>query len=286
MRVLITGVNGQLGQELCHAAPDGVEISAFDREGLDITDNLTVHALFDQVKPEFVINAAAYTAVDEAEQEQTLAFAVNADGPRNLATACSEHGARLIHVSTDFIFDGKKSTPYMAEDEANPLGVYGASKLEGERNVLTHYPDGSLIIRVGWLYSRFGQNFVKTMLRLMAERDELGVVADQIGTPTHAAGLAQAIWQFAEESFTTGIYHWSDAGVASWYDFAVAIMEEGVSAGKLEKAISIKPIRTSDYPTPAMRPQYSVLDKTSSWTHLDLKPLHWRVALRQMLQQL
>jgi dTDP-4-dehydrorhamnose reductase len=286
MRVLITGANGQLGQELIQSAPAGVEISAFDRDGLDISDKLAVHALLSELKPDVVINAAAYTAVDIAEQEQEIAFAVNADGPRNLAAACNELGARFIHVSTDFVFDGNHSTPYLPEDAANPLGVYGASKLEGERNVLAHYPDGSLVIRVGWLYSRFGNNFVKTILRLMAERDELGVVADQVGTPTNAAGLAQAIWQFADESFTTGIYHWSDAGVASWYDFAVAIMEEGVASGKLEKAISIKPIRTSDYPTPARRPQYSVLDKTAIWTHLDLKPLHWRVALRQMLQQL
>ncbi len=286
MRVVITGAKGQLGQELLHSAPASVEISAFDRDDLDISDNLAVHALLSELKPDVVINAAAYTTVDKAEQEQILAFAVNADGARNLAAACSELDSRFIHVSTDFVFDGNHSTPYLPDDEANPLGAYGASKLEGERNVIAHYPDGSLIIRVGWLYSRFGNNFVKTMLRLMVEREELGVVADQIGTPTHAAGLAQAIWQFTGEAFTTGITHWSDAGVASWYDFAVAIMEEAVAAGKLAKSISIKPIRTVDYPTPAQRPLYSVLDKTSTWTHLDLKPLHWRVALRQMLQLL
>jgi len=286
MHVLITGANGQLGQELLKSAPVSTKVSAVDRDGLDVSDNLAVHALLLELKPDIVINAAAYTAVDKAEQEQALAFAVNADGARNLAAACGELGARFIHVSTDFVFDGNHSTPYRPEDEAKPLGVYGASKLEGERNIIAQYPDGSLIIRVGWLYSCFGQNFVKTMLRLMGEREELGVVSDQIGTPTHAAGLAQAIWQFADESFTTGIYHWSDAGVASWYDFAVAIMEEAVAAGKLEKAISVKPIRTVDYPTPAQRPRYSVLDKTATWTHLDLKPLHWRVALRQMLQHL
>lgn len=286
MRVVITGANGQLGRELIQSALADAEVIALDRDKLDISDNLAVHALLSEFKPDVVINAAAYTAVDKAEQEQTLAFAVNADGPRHLAASCSEHGARFIHVSTDFVFDGHSTTPYLSDDETNPLGVYGASKLEGERNVIAQYPDGSLIVRVGWLYSRFGQNFVKTMLRLMAERDELGVVADQIGTPTHAAGLAQALWQFADKSFTTGIYHWSDAGVASWYDFAVAIMEEAVAVGILEKAISVKPIRTVDYPTPARRPRYSVLDKTATWTHLDLKPLHWRVALRQMLQQL
>ncbi len=286
MRVLITGDNGQLGQELIQSAPADAELIALDRDKLDISDNLAVHARLSELKPDVVINAAAYTAVDKAEQEQTLAYAINAVGPRNLAAACSELGARFIHVSTDFVFDGNHSTPYLPEDEAKPLGVYGASKLEGERNVIAQYPDGSLIVRVGWLYSRFGQNFVKTMLRLMAERDELGVVADQIGTPTHAAGLAQALWQFAGEAFTTGIYHWSDAGVASWYDFAVAIMEEAVAVGKLENAISVKPIRTVDYPTPARRPRYSVLDKTATWTHLDSKPVHWRVALRQMLQQL
>jgi len=257
-----------------------------DSRSLDVTDKAAVQEVCDRLAPDVVINAAAYTAVDKAEEDSERAFAVNADATRHLAEACQNTACRIIHVSTDFVFDGRKSSPYLPEDAVNPLSVYGASKLQGEQHLLDLAPARSIIIRTSWLYSALGNNFVKTMLRLMSERDQLGVIADQVGTPTHAKGLAEAVWQFIENDTQQGVYHWSDAGVASWYDFAVAIMEEGLSTGLLHKPLVIRPIQTTDYPTPAERPKYSVLDKTSSWSHLGTEPVHWREALRNMLREL
>jgi dTDP-4-dehydrorhamnose reductase len=185
-------------------------------------------------------------------------------------------------VSTDFVFDGTQSHPYLPTDRTNPLGVYGASKLAGEQLALAAYPEGLAIVRTAWLYSAFGNNFVTTMLRLMGERERLGVVADQVGTPTWTCGLAGALWQMCRVQ-PKGIHHWTDAGVASWYDFAVAIQEEGLACGLLAREIPIQPINTVDYPTSARRPAYSVLDKTETWAALGMTPPHWRVALRRML---
>lgn len=277
--VLLTGAAGQLGQELQRTVPDSVKLHAMDSRALDVIDRAAVHSAFARLTPDVVINAAAYTAVDKAESDSERAYAVNADGPRYIAEACEGTACRIIHISTDFVFDGQKSSPYLPGDVTNPLNVYGASKLQGEQNL----PSNALIIRTSWLYSAHGNNFVKTMLRLMNEREQLGVVADQVGTPTHARGLAEAIWGFIEKREGEGIHHWSDAGVASWYDFAVAIMEEGLAAGILDRAIPVRPIKTSDYPTPAQRPQYSVMDKSATWLQLGSEPKHWREALRQCL---
>ncbi len=282
LTVLLTGAGGQLGQELQHSAPAAVKLHAMDSHHLDVTDRAAVHQVFEQLSPDVVINAAAYTAVDKAEEEKERAFAVNAEAPRYIAEACDGSACRIIHISTDFVFDGLKSSPYLPGDATNPLSVYGASKLQGEQNL----PPSALIIRTSWLYSARGNNFVKTMLRLMAEREQLGVIADQVGTPTHARGLAEAVWEFIGKGVGEGIHHWSDAGVASWYDFAVAIMEEGIAAGLLKKAVDVRPITTNDYPTPAIRPPYSVLDKTLTWSLLGTEPLHWRVALRRMLREM
>lgn len=282
VKVLLTGAGGQLGQELQRSVPDNVQLHAMDSRSLDVTDRSAVHSTIKQLTPDVVINAAAYTAVDKAEEEKEKACAVNAEAPRYIAEACEGLSCRIIHISTDFVFDGSKSSPYLPDDPVNPLSVYGASKLQGEQNL----PSEALIIRTSWLYSALGNNFVKTMLRLMAEREQLGVIADQVGTPTHAKGLAEAIWAFTEKEEGEGIHHWSDAGVASWYDFAAAIMEEGLAAGLLQQAIAVRPIRTSDYPTPAVRPQYSVLDKTATWGLLGCEPVHWRVALRRMLKEI
>lgn len=286
LTVLLTGAGGQLGQELQRCAPDGVRLHALDSRGLDVTDRAAVQEAFARIAPDVVINAAAYTAVDKAEGEKARAYAVNAEAPRLIAEACQDSSCRIVHISTDFVFDGRKSSPYLPDDAVNPLSVYGASKLQGERHLLDLVPESALIIRTSWLYSALGNNFVKTMLRLMAEREQLGVIADQVGTPTHAKGLAEAVWAFIERGTAPGIHHWSDAGVASWYDFAVAIMEEGMAAGLLQKPLAIRPIQTSDYPTPAERPSYSVLDKTTTWAQLAIEPLHWRAALRQMLNEL
>ena len=284
-KVLITGAAGQLGRELLRSVPEGVECIAATREILDIADAAQVRAFVRRERPGLIINAAAYTAVDKAESEQELAAAINVNGAANLATACAENGSRLIHVSTDFVFDGTSSTPYLPDAPTSPLGEYGRSKLAGEQAVVAGLPS-ALIIRTAWVYSAFGGNFVKTMLRLMAEREELSVVADQVGTPTWARGLADALWLAADQSDLQGLYHWTDAGVCSWYDFAVAIAEEALEIGLLQRMPRIHPIPGSAYPTPAARPAFSVLDKNSTWAVLKTEGLHWRSQLRSMLKEL
>lgn len=286
MKVLLTGCGGQLGWELLKITPPGWTVAPFDSAALDIRDADAVQAAVEKSAPQVIINAAAYTAVDKAEKDQEAAFAVNSRGVFNLAEAAKEIGARLIHISTDIIFDGSKPVPYLPSDQPNPTGVYGASKLAGEEQVRAVRVDNSVILRTAWVYSAHGHNFVKTMLRLMREREQLGVVADQVGTPTWAGGLAQAVWLLAARASLGGIFHWTDAGVASWYDFAVAIQEEAIQLGLLPGAIPISPIRTVDYPAPARRPPFSVLDKTSTWRALNYSAPHWRVNLRRMLKEL
>jgi dTDP-4-dehydrorhamnose reductase len=285
MKVLVTGSGGQLGQDLRKDIPAGWTVRFLSSRDLDIRDGTAVSNLVGVYRPDLIINAAAYTAVDRAEEERDLAFAVNDTGVGLLVDAADEVGARVIHVSTDFIFDGHQSSPYLPEDEPHPLSVYGASKLAGEQKILAA-AGRHVIIRTSWLYSSRSNNFVRTMLRLMGEREEIGVVADQIGTPTWADGLAAAVWEIGARPEIGGIQHWTDAGVASWYDFAVAIQEESRAAGMLGTAAKIIPLRTEDYPTPARRPSYSVLDKTATWKELGLLAPHWRVNLRQMLKEL
>ncbi|MCB1848514.1 MAG: dTDP-4-dehydrorhamnose reductase [Ottowia sp.] len=284
-KVLIVGAGGQLGRELCRSAPAAVQCLAAPRGDLDIADADGVARRVAELAPALVINAAAYTGVDAAESEPLAARAANAEGPAHLAQACRDLGARLIHISTDFVFDGRASRPYPPTAPTAPLGEYGRSKLAGEQAVQRILPQ-ALVLRTGWVYSRFGGNFVKTMLRLMAEREELAVVDDQVGTPTWARGLARAVWAAAGRPQLQGIYHWSDAGVCSWYDFAVAICEEACALGLLARPARVRPIPASDYPTPAQRPHYSVLDKTGSWRDLGLEGVHWRVQLRHMLKEL
>lgn len=285
MKVLITGAAGQLGRALLKIAPGTVEIRAAGRE-LDICAPAALQNTVQAFGPALIVNAAAYTAVDRAESERDRAFAVNATGVENLARAARAGGARLIHISTDFVFDGSKSSPYLPQDEMRPLNVYGASKAEGEKRLRSVLGDDAVIVRTGWLYAAAGQNFVNTMLRLMREKDSLGVIADQVGTPTWAASLAEVIWKIAQNPKITGTHHWSDAGVASWYDFAVAIQEEALAAGLLPRAIPIRPIAASEYPLPAKRPAYSVLDKRSMTAATGVVPVHWRVNLRKMLREM
>jgi dTDP-4-dehydrorhamnose reductase len=284
MRVLLVGGSGQLGRELQRCTPADTELLALGSQELDLREAGVVAARVTAFQPQVIINAAAYTAVDRAESESDAAFAVNGQGAANLANAARTVGAYCLQVSTDFVFDGTQSHPYLPTDRTNPLGVYGASKLAGEQLALAAYPEGLAIVRTAWLYAALGNNFVTTMLRLMGERERLGVVADQVGTPTWAYGLAGALWQMCRVQ-PKGIYHWTDAGVASWYDFAVAIQEEGLACGLLAREIPIQPINTVDYPTPATRPAYSVLDKTETWAALGMTPPHWRVALRRMLDE-
>jgi len=284
-KVLITGADGQLGYELQRTVLAGYECIATDKDDLDITNVDAVNAFVEKVKPDVIINSAAYTAVDKAEEEAVLAIAINTTGAGNLAQTAKDNDIQFMQISTDFVFDGKAHTPYLVDALAEPEGMYGKTKHDGDLLVQEILGDDAFIMRTSWLYSAHGNNFVKTMLRFMAERDELGIIADQIGTPTWANSLAQAVWQAIEKK-VTGTHHWSDAGVASWYDFAYAIMEEGVVLGLLDKTITINAITTADYPTPASRPCYSVMDKTSTWKALEMKSEHWRVALRKMMKEI
>lgn len=285
MKVLITGKNGQLGWELSQYVPAGVELFALDSTELDISDELAVKSTITRIEPDVVINTAAYTAVDKAQEDSEKAYAVNALGPTYLAQACLNHQARLIHISTDFIFDGSQTTPYQTDGRPNPLGVYGASKLAAEVAVRQILSD-AVIVRTAWVYSVHGSNFVKTMLRLMTEKSQLSVVYDQVGSPTWAAGLAKWLWAVVAKPEVVGTFHWTDAGVASWYDFALAIQELAMEKDLLHVAIPIRPIPTSAYPTPAKRPSFSVLDKNSAEQVGEMLTLHWRAQLAAMLDDL
>jgi dTDP-4-dehydrorhamnose reductase len=294
MKVILTGGTGQLGQALRRSAPAAIggramELITTTRSGgegaiaLDLADAAACRALVEQHQPDWVINAGAYTAVDKAESEPELAHAVNAAAPGALAEALASTGGRLLQVSTDFVFNGAQGSPYRPDQPVDPLGVYGASKAAGEAAAVAALPaDRLCLLRTSWVYGPVGKNFLLTMLRLMAERDQLGVVADQVGCPTATAGLAGACWAVLEQG-VCGMHHWSDAGAASWYDFAVAIAELGHDAGLLTNPARIQPITTADYPTPAQRPSYSLLDCTATREALQLPPLHWRTALQRVI---
>ncbi|MCA3255046.1 MAG: dTDP-4-dehydrorhamnose reductase [Alphaproteobacteria bacterium] len=285
MTALVTGAGGQLGRALlASAAAAGIEAVGLTRADLDIADEAAWIGVLDAHAPDLVVNAAAYTAVDKAESEADAAFRINRDAPGLLARLCAARGVRLVHVSTDFVFDGTQSSPYLPGQPVAPLGVYGASKAAGEAAVQAALPE-ALIVRTAWVYAASGANFMLTMLRLMASQPALRVVGDQIGTPTHAASLARAIWSLAGAG-ATGLHHYTDAGAASWYDFAVAIQEEALALGLLARAIPVAPIRTADYPTPARRPAYSVLDKTDTYAALGTPAAHWRAELRAALHEL
>lgn len=280
MKALIVGSKGQLGRALVAAAPADMEVLAYASDMLDITDDAAVDAAVQVARPDFIFNAAAYTAVDKAESDEARALAVNATGVGVLANAARGVGAKLVHVSTDFVFDGLSGVPCRPDAATNPIGAYGRTKLAGEQ-----LAGDALIVRTAWVYAPQGNNFVRTMLRLMAERPEVKVVADQIGTPTYAPGLANALWTLATKG-VSGIHHYTDAGVASWYDFAVAIQEEALAIGLLPKPVPVIPIDIADFPTPARRPHYSVLDKSSTYAALGGPAPHWRANLRIMLSEI
>ena len=294
MKVMLTGGAGQLGQALRRSVPAAiggraVQLITTTRTGgegaiaLDLADADACRALVVEQQPDWLINAGAYTAVDKAEREPALAQAVNAAAPAAFAEALATTGGRLLQVRTDFVFNGAQGSPYRPDQPVDPLGVYGASKAAGEAAASAALAAERLcILRTSWVYGPVGQNFLLTMLRLMAEREQLGVVADQVGCPTATAGLAGACWAALEQGIS-GIHHWSDAGAASWYDFAVAIAELAQDAGLLTNPARIDPITTADYPTPAQRPSYSLLDCTATRRALQLPPLHWRAALRQVI---
>ena len=282
MRVVITGAGGQVGRSLTSLAPSGVEVLGWGHKDLDITDAQAVNENVRRHAPAVIINAAAYTAVDRAESEPDLARRINVDGARHLATAARDVGARFIHISTDFVFDGAASVPYKPDASTNPLSVYGATKRDAEQAVLG---ERSVVVRTAWVYAADGSNFVRTMLRVMKANGAVRVVADQVGTPTAARSLAEVLWQIVAKPEINGIHHWTDAGVASWYDFAVAIAEEGAELGLVGRDVTVTPIATHEYPTPARRPTYSVLDKTSLLSQ-GFAQLHWRKRLRTVLREI
>ncbi len=292
MKVLLTGSAGQLGNALISQQPKilsgkRVELIACTRKELNLADPDAIYQLVNEQRPDWVINAGAFTNVDQAEKDFALAKAVNALAPAAFADALSEFGGRLLQLSTDFVFNGKQGSPYKPHQGVDPLGVYGASKAEGEIAAL-RLP-GARLLRTSWVYGPIGKNFCLTMLRLhevKASADEpIGVVADQVGCPTATHTLAKACWRALEleDSEQSRILHWSDAGAASWYDFAIAIGELGIEVGLLDKSAVVKSIKTIDYPTPAKRPSFSILDCSITYRLLGFEPLYWRNALREVL---
>ena len=284
MVVLVTGANGQLGQSLQFIAENYPQIDFVfcSSAELDITNLDNCKAVFLKYKPNYCINTAAYTAVDKAESETEKAFAINVTGAKNLAIVCKEQDAVLLHVSTDFVFDGNKKAPYTEEDVPNPTGVYGQTKLDGEKAIQEIF-ENYFIIRTSWVYSQFGNNFMKTMLRLASERDSLSVVNDQVGTPTNAVDLAEVLVKIVKCQMPNpkcqinyGIYNFSNEGQCSWYDFAKKIFEfNGIK-------IDVKPIPTTSFPTPAKRPSYSVLDKSKIKSAFKIDIKTWEERLKEM----
>ncbi len=290
MKILITGSNGQLGKDLKPVLEmAGHEVAARSSAELDVTDKGKVAAEVAAFAPDVVINAAAYTKVDLAEKERARARSVNASGAANVAYAASNAGAAIVHVSTDFVFDGASPRPYTETDGVNPLGVYGATKLEGEQEI-ERALGRHVIVRTSWLYGALGHNFVKTILRLAGQMELIRVVYDQTGTPTWtkdlAGALAEVVRSIGEGNVEWGLYHYSNEGVASWYDFAVAILEEAEASGLELKCRTVEPILSAEYPTPAARPPYSVLDKTKIKRTFGVRIPHWRAALRNMMKEL
>lgn len=281
LTVLVTGKGGQLAQCIKSIAPKYIDLKLIFKSSseLNITNYESVNSVFNSSeKFDYCINCAAYTAVDNAETEINDATAVNVLGVKNLVDACLKHDVTLVHISTDFVFDGEKNTAYTENDQTNPAGIYGKTKLEGEL-VISEKLTNFFIIRTSWLYSEYGNNFMNTMLRISKGRNDISVVDDQIGTPTYAIDLAIVIFKIIQSKSTAfGVYHYSNEGVASWYDFACAIFDES------KVSIGIKPIKSKDYPTPAKRPKFSVLDKTKLKKNIDTTIPHWRDSLKNAIR--
>ena len=282
MNILVTGANGQLGNEMQVLARENLQHTYFftDVQELDICDEQAVYAYVSEHKIDIIVNCAAYTAVDKAEDNVELCDKLNNIAPGYLARAAQANGAAMIQVSTDYVFDGTAHIPYTEEEPTCPASVYGSTKLAGEQKVMEHC-EKAMVIRTAWLYSIYGNNFVKTMIRLGQERDSLGVIFDQIGTPTYANDLAQAIFAAINKGVVRGIYHFSDEGVCSWYDFTIAIHRlAGIASCK------VKPLHTADYPAKAPRPHYSVLDKTKIKDTFGIEIPHWEESLKRCINQL
>lgn len=278
VRVLITGAAGQLGVELLRTAPSRLDVVGLSRQQCDISDARSVDHAVSTHRPDVVINAAGYTAVDAAEGEVDLAYSVNATGAGNVARAAKRLGARLIHISTDYVFDGASDVPYTRDSVPNPLSVYGASKLAGEIEVRQSNP-GALVLRSGWLYAAQGDNFLRTILGALQASRGLRVVNDQIGVPTSAPEFAGIIWSCVDRSEIEGIQHWVNDGTASWYDFAVQIQELALTSGLVDSRNTIAPVTSAAYGSRAKRPRYSVLDARELWQALGTRAAPWNDAL-------
>ena len=289
MKVLLTGAAGQLGQALIASAPEGLKLISTSRKELDLANQKACQDAVAEIKPDWILNAGAYTAVDKAESNARLAHTVNAGAPKAFASALKQQGGCMLQLSTDYVFSGAQGSPYSVEQERNPIGVYGASKAAGEVAVQELLGDQGrgFLLRTSWVVGPVGKNFALSMLRLHRERDELTVVADQVGCPTSTRNLAQACWQAiqfkAQGTDIPPVMHWSDAGAASWYDVAMAIGNIGKVLGLLEKPAHVRAISTTDYPTAARRPSYSLLDCFSTRASLQLPGQHWREALQDVM---
>ncbi|CCH93942.1 dTDP-4-dehydrorhamnose reductase [Microcystis aeruginosa PCC 9432] len=286
-KVLLIGAKGQVGQELQVTLPYLGEVISIGREELDLTNSEKIGQLIREIHPDYLVNAAAYTAVDKAETEPDLAYSINATAPKIMAESAEKIQAKFLHISTDYVFDGRKNTPYLETDLTNPLGVYGQSKLRGEEEIKT-VNSQAIILRTAWVYGSYGKsNFVKTMLRLGKEREELKVVVDQVGSPTWAKDIATAITHLLiNVDNPPGIYNFTNSGVASWFDLTKAIFEEAKISGIPLKIQRVIPITTAEYPTPAVRPAYSVLSGQKISQQLGYIPPYWRDSLKAMLNQL
>ncbi|MFM6900113.1 MAG: dTDP-4-dehydrorhamnose reductase [Microcystis panniformis] len=286
-KVLLIGAKGQVGQELQVTLQSLGEVISIGREELDLTNSEKISQLIREIHPDYLVNAAAYTAVDKAETEPDLAYSINAIAPKIMAESAEKIQAKFLHISTDYVFDGRKNTPYLETDLTNPLGVYGQSKLRGEEEIKT-VNSQAIILRTAWVYGSYGKsNFVKTMLRLGKEREELKVVVDQVGSPTWAKDIATAITQLLiNVDNPAGIYNFTNSGVASWFDLTKAIFEEAKISGIPLKIQRVIPITTAEYPTPAVRTAYSVLSGKKISQQLGYIPPYWRDSLKAMLNQL
>jgi dTDP-4-dehydrorhamnose reductase len=289
--ILITGAKGQLGRTLEHYWGDSDlainnELNLYDIDKLDLTAAGSVEKALNSIKPRTILNTAAYTSVDDAETDLDAAFAINATAVETLASWAANNDCFMVHISTDFVFDGAKSLPYLPSDNPCPLNVYGSSKLAGEAALQLRLPDKHTIIRTSWLYSEYGKNFVETMLRLMKQKDELGVVADQVGSPTSTHSLVALLLTTLGQEIKPGIYHWTDGASISWYEFAQAIQQEAIDQGLLRRKIPIKPLTTEEYSATAVRPQFSVMDRSKTLSDVGMEPTDWQQELRLVIKQI
>lgn len=283
LKILLTGANGQLGQEMLNRCPSDIKIEATDYKELDITSIEACREYVSKIKPDRIVNAAAYTNVEQAEDEPEKAMLLNRDGAANLASVSKEAGIRFLHISTDFVFSGKNSRPYSPDDRPEPLSVYGHTKLAGEEAVKSILGKDALIIRTAWLYSRDGKNFVNTIIRLLKEQPFLKVIHNQHGTPTSTVSLTDAIYA-AIEADARGTHHWTDAGETTWFDFACEIQKQALKYGIIKEEKEIKPVTSDEFKTKALRPTYSVLDKSSFISETGFSPRPWQELLEENMK--